>query len=179
DARDGSPLWSYQAASIPYVAAVGAGVIYAGTSGASPGQTTTPPDAVYALNAHDGSVRWRSQLKGFLLAASDDTLYLRTDRQHVAALGASDGSLRWQFQAATDVVSVHQHGGLVSVFAQAADQQAAGVLYVVNAASGTLRWRYPRAQTRTAPFLSLLARGTATIYLAEPVTPHRQTAQLV
>src|SRR5262249_36483018 len=53
------------------------GVIYAGTSGTSPGHRTARPDAEYALNTRDGLLERRSQAKGFLRAVSDDTLYLR------------------------------------------------------------------------------------------------------
>jgi outer membrane protein assembly factor BamB len=54
-----------------------------------------------ALDANDGTLRWREQTGGPLSAppaqAADGTLYQGTDNERLLAL-APDGTLRWQMQ---------------------------------------------------------------------------------
>src|SRR5262249_45904739 len=78
-----------------------------------------------------------------------------------------------QFAAEARVARVEQQNDLVAIFAHDDTYQGAGVLYVLDAARGALRWRYPATQTR--PFLYLLGRGSTTIYVAEPssISPQR------
>ena len=174
--RDGSLLWAHQMVGIPSVAAAADGVLYVNASGIVQAQGGTSPDTVYALNAKDGSLKWRSQVQGSVVASSDDTLYVGTT-DHLYALRASDGSVRWQLQLEGSVVSASLQDGLLAVFAQGQDTQYAGVFSMLNAEDGAVQWRYPDTQPK--PFLTLLAQGNETVYLAAPDAPQNQTNETV
>lgn len=161
-ATDGVLLWRYHTASTPSVAAVSHGVVYVGAGGVF-GGGAAPPDAVYALNAADGTLRWRSPVSGVLVATADDLLYLQTDPDHVSALRTSDGATRWQVRARAPLARVSAQGGLVYLSTTASPDQPEGAFSALHASDGSLAWSVPEGDTQPAP--RLLALGQETVYL--------------
>lgn len=94
---------------------------------------------VYALNANDGSVRWRYQTGGILNspAVVNGVLYIGSQDGYLYALNTSDGSLLWRFKtgggAGTSPVVAN---GIVYF-----DSGWGGFFYALNAQTGALVWQ--------------------------------------
>lgn len=123
---------------------------------------------VYALNARDGSLRWRVQAANSAIpSVANGLLYfqqtnLDTDVQSLRALSASDGSNRWSWPTA---------GGLAAQGAAPLAPRSSGhpLLYTVgngavyawlvsqatalDASSGAQRWQKTLEQSDAVPYL--------------------------
>lgn len=132
------------AASSP---AVENGVVYVG-GGARPDATAWPGAAVlHALDARTGRERWQ----------------LPTDRAGISAVDAATGRQRWFFQAIGPVVRtpLTVTGGTVYAVSFNPDG-AAGVLYAIDTATQTERWRFEAGES--LPNAPAVAGGT--VYIA-------------
>ncbi len=119
---------------------------------------------VYALNAADGSVRWQYKTQGAVNsspALSADTVFVVSADGNLYALGASDGKLKWKFATAGErrFTAPGIHGATprtesmpdpFDVFLSSPTIVAGTVffgsgdhhVYALDAASGTLRWKF-------------------------------------
>lgn len=87
DARTGAEQWRYETGLVPTPPAVGNGVVY------------TTADAVYALDADDGTVRWRHDADRFVTASPAATprhVYVAGIDGVVRAFDAVDGRTVWR-----------------------------------------------------------------------------------
>jgi outer membrane protein assembly factor BamB len=111
---------------------------------------------LYALNASNGSVRWRYKTadKGsFSPTVADGLVFMDTSDGHLLALDATTGKERWQYQAGAEANSlVTVVNGVVYGLAFADPQSLNTVIYALNASNGSQLWRNP---TSTYFFMQL------------------------
>src|SRR5262249_9975951 len=112
-------------------------------------------DALYALRASDGSVRWKYQATGYpLVAALGDGMVLATlsNDTHLIAVSTGNGARLWrsQVQACGEVLAA---SGTVYVSAIDAHSTTEAVVYALDERTGAIRWRaaVSPAQTYTNP----------------------------
>src|SRR5579859_7358911 len=94
---------------------------------------STQNGAVLALNASNGTLRWRSQTAGKLpaLTLADGTLYAAASALY--AFSAADGRLLWQKPAGGPTAAPIVAEGVVYLVSDA--------IYAFNASDGSTRWR--------------------------------------
>ncbi len=116
---------------------------------------------LYALNAPDGTERWKYPTQGAVTATpvvAQDKIYFGSDDGHLYAL-SSTGSLAWQFPASGAVKAapalLKDSSGVVQKIYFGSDD---GSLYALNS-DGSLRWKFATgAFVRTTPAIG--ADGT-------------------
>ncbi len=152
--RDGSQRWSADLQEgVPQPILAQGGLVYGVIA---PGGNAELVGPVFALNASDGSLKWRSQVSGRFMEMVDGVIYLNGESdQTLYALSASDGSQRWQFKAAYSIHQIEVAGGRVYVATSAANSlDARSTLYALSVRSGALQWRYPRQNDKGGLFLA-------------------------
>jgi len=198
NAEDGAKEWDYPTPdSVSSSPSVAGGVVYVGSDGgdiyaldASGGSFVSDPlfwwsdtgssptladgnvyvvsDELYALDASDGTVEWRSEVGGEASpVVADGTIYTSTD-QGVYALDSSDGEVLWKFETemsslpfpsptvADGTVYIGDHGGTL---------EREGNFYAIDASDGTEEWSVETAGSVGAT--ATVADGT--VYVGDGV----------
>jgi len=198
DAEDGTKEWEYPTTDpVSSSPSVAGGVVYVGSDGgdvyaldASGGSFISGPvvwrsdtgssptvaggnvyvesDELYALDASDGTVEWRSEVGGEASpVVVDETVYTSTD-EGVYALDASDGEVVWKFETemtslpfpsptvANGTVYIGDHGGT---------SEREGNFYAIDASDGTEEWSIETAGSVGAT--ATVADGT--VYVGDDV----------
>jgi outer membrane protein assembly factor BamB len=164
-ADDGSTLWSYTLHSAGTPAVAGGGVY---DDGLSIGSST-----LVALNAADGSVRWRHDFGdytvvglGYTPVISDGMVFI-TDSAGVYALDPANGSIRWHvklFTTASGLSVLTVQSGIIYV---SGGNVASDVhLYALRSTDGSKLW-----EVRTDGFTTRPCVAGGVIYLAEKLYP--------
>jgi outer membrane protein assembly factor BamB len=114
-----------------------------GTTGFTPtvaGRTVVAPvgEGLKALDARDGTVRWRTTAGGGTTAVAGETCYTYTDR--LIALDAVTGETRWTSEETAAAPSGFAVGE--DAVALACGGGGEGALYCIDRADGATRWRY-------------------------------------
>ncbi len=163
NASDGSVRWKANIGGEPHVITVQDGVVYGDIDQNNGGHTTRGP--IFALNAGNGSLKWQSDISGSFYGLVNNIIYVTTASNQLYALNAANGSVRWQFQmtAPFDGLKVAQ-GQVYLLAAQRASGTPNVVLYVLNAGTGALDWRYPTSE-KTLKNLSLVGADNGALYL--------------
>ena len=104
---------------------------------------------VYAVNASDGSVRWKFMTGGVVHgspAVDAGTVYIGSFDSFLYALDAASGSLVWKFKTGDDD-KAHLMTGIAGSPAVANGTVYFGCrdanVYALDGKSGALRWKYP------------------------------------
>jgi outer membrane protein assembly factor BamB len=139
---DGTGQWRVD------VSAQGGPVVVDGTIYVVSPQIMSPSDSsILALDASDGSQRWRNHKIHPIvvnitarLAVVDDVLYV-ADRNCVYAVDVADGSVDFAFRGTAD--EVFQLGPAVAdgILYVGGNKPEDGVMYALDAADGSERWR--------------------------------------
>lgn len=160
---NGSVRWQANIGGQPHVIAVQDGVVYGDIDQNTGGRVTRGP--IFALNASNGSLKWQSPISGSFYGLVDRLIYVTTDSNQLYALNAADGSVRWQFQMKAPFGGLRVAQGQVYLLAaERASDTPNVVLYVLNASTGALDWRYP-ASERDLKNLSLIGADNGALYL--------------
>ena len=118
--------------------------------------------AVYALDAGNGRLRWRTMMQGAITstpAVDGGRLYVASRDGGLYCLDTADGHVRWQLRFGPDLGPQNYWDYYLSspnlsagrVYVGSGD----GHLYAVDAASGEVRWRYDAgARIRSSPALA-------------------------
>jgi outer membrane protein assembly factor BamB len=164
-AADGSTLWSYtlHSAGTPVVAD---GVVY--VDGLDIGEST-----LVALNAADGSVRWRHGFGdytvvglGYTPVISDGMVFI-TDSAGVYALDPADGSIRWHVKLLTTVPGLSPLTVQSNIIYVSGGNVASDIhLYALRSTDGSKLW-----EVRTDGYASRPSVASGVIYLAEKLYP--------
>jgi eukaryotic-like serine/threonine-protein kinase len=103
---------------------------------------------VYALDAHDGTLRWKFTTGDVVHASpavANGTVYIGSWDRYMYALDAKDGSVRWKFQTGDDRETYNQIG-IAGSAAVANGTVYFGCrdsfFYALDAQSGALRWKH-------------------------------------
>ncbi len=149
DAGTGSELWrtrvNDQIFTNPQVVN---DIIYIASSAiAQQGGQVNTDSFVYAFNAKDGSLKWRSlTVKDVILAAPtvvDGVVYFGSRDTNVYALNAHGGMLLWQRAVGRAVnVSPQVVDGVVYV-GETSGMISGNMILALNAIDGSLRWQHP------------------------------------
>jgi outer membrane protein assembly factor BamB len=156
DSATGAERWSMQTdGPIDGAAAAVGGVVL----------TATEAGTAYALDARTGALTWKSTLPAGVtrsVTASADTVFVGA-AGILVALRLSDGTMLWQTTVATSGAcgTPTVAGGLVfdSTGLDGDDRSARGVV-AVDAASGTVRWRFA-SPTQDQPYTPAVSAGRA------------------
>jgi outer membrane protein assembly factor BamB len=99
--------------------------------------------SLFALDAADGSERWRTSIDGWVYAVRADTGSVVTGTRGggVQAWDASRGGLRWERGGAQTEFESPESGP--TVIARAVYYQGGGRLYAVDSLTGAELWSYP------------------------------------
>ncbi len=128
NASDGAYLWSRQAGVFSDTQPViDNGVLYVDSQ-----------NGFYALNARDGSVRWKTSTALYSIFIAAGTLY-GSSGNTLYALNASDGSVRWQFQNDGELGTTTPAVANGLVYITSSDSYR---VYALDASDGSLRWSY-------------------------------------
>jgi outer membrane protein assembly factor BamB len=100
---------------------------------------TTSDNALAALNASDGSQRWKEQAAAgddvvTSVAVENNVVYVATQAGAISALNASNGALRWCVPAWQSVLAVDQDAIYVG-------GGNSGKIAALNVGDGTQRWQ--------------------------------------
>lgn len=147
DGRTGQVLWHFTKGTDPQ--AVVDGVVYVASATPAPGQQGT----IYALNARDGSERWKFQALGIVAVAQvvDGQVYIGEDNSTSAAqvtlyvLDARTGQQRWSYPKSpvSQMSVLGVNDGLLAVLSNEGATSVdipARQLYGLNTSDGTVRW---------------------------------------
>ncbi len=136
-AKDGSKLWSASIETLQFLLTNASGPAVDDTSV----YIGSLDHQVYALNARDGSVRWKSLTRGKIISSPsvvNGVVYIGSGDNYVYALNTRDGSVKWKYMTGSDVESSpNVVDGVVYVAAE--DHY----LYTLDAESGKPYWRAP------------------------------------
>lgn len=145
-----SVLWTYnwgtsQDESVSFGGLrAGGGSVYF-IAGSAPANSESISVSLYALDAANGSLRWKntsfSNGVATLLAATG-VVYV-TDGTNLYALNTSDGSTRWRAQVGDEVNGLVLDQGVLygTTFGTPPGGQWTSTLFAVNAADGALLWQ--------------------------------------
>jgi outer membrane protein assembly factor BamB len=166
DARSGDHRWTARAGEhVTGAVAVANGSVFV---------CDTTAERLYAFDAADGSVRWRSDREGFgAPVVGGDTVFVRSVSDgSLRAFATADGSSRWRRRLG-DVASVAVADGTLYVVAGGAgadaDRRAARLL-ALDVATGERRWG-TEASATTAPTVT-----DETVYVGG--RPERRTGRI-
>jgi outer membrane protein assembly factor BamB len=170
--RDGKLLWHYSTATSVRVLSVVNGVVY----GDSYSDSDANNSSVFALNASDGSVRWKYQptdavVNGELVAdglvyaeaVSKEGCHCSGKPGYHVALNASDGSVRWQTPQATDIYNEQLVGNGLVYGLDGMTDEFVSTLQARKASDGSIAWQYPKASE--SAWLSIIGMDSNAIYV--------------
>jgi len=96
-----------------------------------------------ALDAKDGTVRWRARVSSEVLAApavGDGLAIVRSADSRVFAFSAADGKRRWVYQRAPAALVVRSPAGVTLLRGLALAGFAGGKLVAISTSNGGVRW---------------------------------------
>jgi outer membrane protein assembly factor BamB len=163
NAGNGSVRWKASVGGEPHVITVQNGLVYGDIALNSGGRSTLGP--IFALDARNGSIAWRSQINGSFFGLIHGVVYVATADNKLYALDAAHGSARWQFQMDYPFAGLKVVAEQVYLLAAHRASDAPNVvLYVLNASTGALQWRYPAAR-KDLENLDLIDADNGALYL--------------
>lgn len=112
-------------------------------------------DTLYALRNTNGSLLWRFQSDGSMLASpvvANNTVYLGTNDGTVDVLRISDGSILWRYKVDSLVSSILVNNNIVYIV-----ERYPGHIFAFQADTGKLLWNY--ATREDAPLLPVIVNG--------------------